>query len=601
MGPLVGVCKGKPERRMKGNLWRVCFGLGLYISVCLSCAGRPKIADPRGSELEARLRPGILSAMKRGGIPGMSIAVYSPEQGSWTAGYGNTAGFAARQVRPDTLFCLGSISKSFTAAAILSLARQGKLDLDAPYQDYVPEFSLLSRFPGAQPITARLLLTHTSGLPVDMLADKFSGKKWEYRKVISYFKDQYFLSPPGERVNYCNMGYSLLGILIERLSGRDFYDFERDEILRPLGMIHSDFDKSKTPASLRSKGQLPGWALDEPTVYDAPAGSLWSSAADMLEFFRSLDKAWQSSSAEGPFCGADQGLMRKASTPALSFDKGSGLGVWPDPLAWGAQAPVLSHGGGTLAFSTLYVWLPEERIGVAVLCNKMTSYKEELARQVITQIRSQGAGRAGPHKAPETLPPFQALPPGSYRFGFMDGIVSLSEKDGAWSWEKQGSFSAGGRLEWEADTALLKLESGVVYDRARFSLASGRWAWIRLGPSGSELRGMILEREGAMADWADIAGKWEITNAKGIKGIPLPPGRPEVAIDLGKGLFTVTMLPALFNGFSSIKSNFIPLNPEQALKIGVTDRDSGATLFRFRDGKGDLLRFADLELRRKKK
>ena len=297
-----------------------------------------------GPALERLLRYAELH-IQTFGLPGMTLAV-ADDQGfraTITAGYADLE--ARTPVAPDQLFQIGSISKSFTALGILKLADQGKLDLDATVADLLPEAPL----PKSPRFTVKHLLNHTSGLPDDApLFPRGTDGLW------CGFE-------PGSRMSYSNLGYEILGLLIERATGRPYAETVRAQILEPLGMsatrplIH-DGDRM-----LYATGYSPYWR-DRPYVRrdrisDGPwtpvtkaAGSVASTPEDMARYIGFLITAGQ---GRGAPVLSDAGAKRFSTptTEAPPFGPGahyaSGIAIVP---VNGRQ--LLHHTGGMLTFSS---------------------------------------------------------------------------------------------------------------------------------------------------------------------------------------------------------------------------------------------------------
>ena len=561
--------------------------ISLFLLVNLGCASSPvqETTTPDMETLGNSFQTMIFEAMKNEDLPGLALTVYTPDLGTWTAGYGNTAGWGAVPVTPQTGFCLGSISKTFTAAAVVNLAREGKIDLDAPLRTYIPEFRIQSRFPGSLEVTVKHLLTHTSGVPSDRYVDIFSGKTGDFRSALDFIQGDYLLFPPGERTSYTNLGYALLGILIERVTGRDFYDYEREEILKPLGMVHSDFDKNRFPVALRSKGQLPGWALDEPTYWTAPASSLWSTAQDLRSFFKAMDDRWQDPEIIGVLDHNSQNLMRTIPIPLplLNNGKEGGLGVWPDPLPWNANFPVLYHDGGTLGFNTIYLWIPEERIGIAIFSNKRTGFKEALTNQILQRIRTlRGWDTPIASKKPYQTPASLSLPEGRSYFALKEGLYTLDRQGENYTWTLEGLESDSGTLTWKDGVALILGKTGMVREKVIFLQSHGRLIWVRTlktGEVNQEYRGSSVTVQPLNQTWRSLAGTWEISNPTGIEGLPLPASRDQVTIAALSSHLNLSFSPGLTTGFQKISFNFLPVNEEQVVKMGSEERDSGTTAY----------------------
>jgi CubicO group peptidase (beta-lactamase class C family) len=138
----------------------------------------------------------------------------------WSAGFGYADAATRKPAIPQTLYPVGSISKLFTATAVMQLAEQGAVDLDAPLSRYLPQFSIRSRFAGSPPITVRSVLTHHSGLPGDLTQGMWSGGS--FTTVAERLWEEHTAYPPHLVFNYSNLGYTLLGHMIEAVTGEDF-------------------------------------------------------------------------------------------------------------------------------------------------------------------------------------------------------------------------------------------------------------------------------------------------------------------------------------------------------------------------------------------
>lgn len=192
----------------------------------------------------------------------------------------------------DKPYLIGSVTKVFTAVAIMQLYEQGKIDIDKPVSDYVTDFRIHQRFPDSSPITIRSVLTHHAGLPSDIYLHKFSAGKHDFNEILPYLNSQYTCFPVGKLWAYSNLGYALLGILTERVSGMKYQDYISKFIFQPLGMKNSGFytdfnSQKKLSVAFNDSGMLKA----EYPIFDQPAGSVYSSLNDMIEFCRSfIDK-----------------------------------------------------------------------------------------------------------------------------------------------------------------------------------------------------------------------------------------------------------------------------------------------------------------------
>ncbi len=270
---------------------------------------------------------------------------------------------------PSTKFRLGSITKQFTAAAILKLAEQGKLAVDDTVKTH------WSGAPAAwDAITIRHLLTHTSGIP--NLTSFPDMQTWKLQqstplKTIGYFRDKPLDFAPGERMSYSNSGYIVLGYLVERASGQDYAQFLRDSIFEPLGMKDTGYDLHATIVPNRASG----YTTTTSGLRNAPyidmtvpfgAGALYSTTEDLLRWTQGLFGGRVLSAAS----------LEAMTTPLLN---NYAFGV---SVREASGRKVIEHGGGIEGFNTLLAYYPDSRITVAVLGNVNGQAPTELAAQL---------------------------------------------------------------------------------------------------------------------------------------------------------------------------------------------------------------------------
>ena len=188
---------------------------------------------------------------------------------------------------PTTKFRLGSITKQFTAASILLLEERGKLKIDDPVKKYMPDA------PAAwDKITIFHLLTHTSGIPSFTGFPDYGSKEatpMTPEKLVALFRDKPLEFEPGEKWNYSNSGYVLLGYLIEKISGQSYQDFVQQNIFTPLGMKDSGYDSNSAIIAHRAAGYTPGshGPMNSGFIHMSipfSAGALYSTAEDLLRW-----------------------------------------------------------------------------------------------------------------------------------------------------------------------------------------------------------------------------------------------------------------------------------------------------------------------------
>lgn len=258
---------------------------------------------------------------------------------------------------PQTVFRLGSLTKQFTAAAILQLAEQGKLGLDDPISKYYAAAP-----PAWAGITLRHLLTHTSGIPsytnIPGFFDAASRVDLTPEQIIALTRDKPLEFEPGSRFNYDNTGYVLLGYVIDKVSGQAYGAYLDDHIFKPLGLAHTGYDVSAEILPRRAAGYSVqgGKAANAPYLsmtLPYAAGALHSTVDDLL--------AWELALQGGK-------VIEPASLKAMFTDYGAKYGFGQAIGSLGSHR-LWSHGGGINGFATLLSRYPDDDLTVIVLSN----------------------------------------------------------------------------------------------------------------------------------------------------------------------------------------------------------------------------------------
>lgn len=307
--------------------------------------------------------------------PGIAVALIEEGKLSWEGYYGLADRAGKIPVSATTMFEAGSLSKLFTCAAVLQLQARGLIDLDRPFLEYVPDFSVGSDYPsGAEAITIRMLLTHRSGLMSD--DDEWETthpERYLYRALLPYLRDKRLSSEPGRAMRYSSFGFNLLGLLVERVSGLDYALYMERNILGPLGMEGASFDYETLEAAdlARAYGYNKAWdkiPLDE----IRPAGSLRATAGGLAQFAvmilnggRIEDSVVLSPTAEAAMTAIQpvEGMDVPGDTMALGFFAER----LPSGVAGSQGATILYHFGSG-RHRTMMVLVPSRRAGL-VLCS----------------------------------------------------------------------------------------------------------------------------------------------------------------------------------------------------------------------------------------
>jgi D-alanyl-D-alanine carboxypeptidase len=288
----------------------------------------------------------------------------------------------------DTKFRLGSITKQFTATAILQLVEQGKLSVDDPISKYYADA------PAAwAKVTIKHLLTHTSGIPSYTAIPGFFDKEARLPKtpdeIVKLTREKPLEFEPGSKYAYDNTGYILLGYVIEKLSGETYADYVTKHIFAPLGMKDTGYDVTGEILRHRAsgyQGSKDGWKnadfLDMSLPY--AAGSLYSTTGDLLIWDRAL---------------ADGKILTPASRAAMFTDYGHEYGYgWRVDTVAGHDR--IGHGGGINGFSTGIARYPKDGVVAIVLAN----YNATPSSSIADNLAGLCAGAWTPPKAVE-LPP----------------------------------------------------------------------------------------------------------------------------------------------------------------------------------------------------
>ena len=243
------------------------------------------------SSITASLSQQIQSVVDATGITGLSVALVDDQELVWAEGFGYADKENGVKATLQTVYGVASVSKLFTATAIMQLAESGKLDIDQPLQTYIPDFSINSRFTGSAPITLRNVMTHHSGLPSDLLNgmvvrgdNEISLTESAFDELVQQLETSYVANPPNTGFSYSNLGYGLLGHAVAQSAGQDFIKYVDDAILRPLGMTSSSFTITPEIEKLRSKEYRNGEKVTHSWFRELPAGGLSTNVQDLSRF-----------------------------------------------------------------------------------------------------------------------------------------------------------------------------------------------------------------------------------------------------------------------------------------------------------------------------
>jgi CubicO group peptidase (beta-lactamase class C family) len=399
--------------------------LAALLAFCLSASAAdrppvPRFTDPeRRAKLEAAF-PQVTAIFEKfrtdHAVPGLVFGVVIDGELALVKGFGERDRESHAPVTPDTVFRIASMTKSFTALAILQLRDEGKLSLEDPVSKWIPEtagFDYPTR--DTPPLRIRNLLTHGAGFPED--------NPWGDRQLATapdtltawLKKGLPFSTPPDTSYEYSNYGFALLGRIVERCSGQRYPDYIRQHILEPLHMQSATLETASVPASVRANGY--GRTGDEYTLIPSLPHGAFGSMGGMMLSARDLGRyvafhlsAWP------PRDDPESGPVRRSSVREMQHPwRPSGLRV----DAGGARASaygyglgvtqtchfsrMISHGGGLPGFGSNMTWLPDYGVGLYAMTNLTYTGAAGAVQDAIEVLRKTGALQ------PRELPPSPEL------------------------------------------------------------------------------------------------------------------------------------------------------------------------------------------------
>lgn len=296
------------------------------------------------------------------GGPGAAVLIMENGQVLLRKGYGMANVELGVPVQPEMVFQIASVTKQFTAAAILMLQERGKLSVEDDITKHLPGYPTRG-----QKITIHHLLTHTSGIPNFTALPEWRPRMREdmtVQQTIDMFKDKPLDFKPGETVSYSNSGYILLGAIIEKASGKSYEDFIEQEIFAPLGMKRSRYGRREEIVPGRVAGYEKtedgfGVAQFISWTQSAGAGGLMSTVDDLALWTAALSSEKLLKKASLQQMTTPTKLASGEATPVAY-----GLGIWEED-----GVRILEHSGGIPGFNTDVLIIPDRRLSVIVLSN----------------------------------------------------------------------------------------------------------------------------------------------------------------------------------------------------------------------------------------
>lgn len=351
----------------------------LALLLCFSLAWSAANAAPVEPRL-ANALDGIIAARFKPDLPGVAALVVKDGHPILRKAYGMANVELGVQARPEHVFRIGSTTKLFTATAVMLLADEGKLALDTPVGRYLPDTPL-----HWDKVTIAHLLTHTSGIPNLSMDSGYwrTSVRLEHApsELVDPVRARPLAFPPGTRFDYSNTGYNLLGLVIEKVTGKPYYTFLEERISKPLGLQHTreGSDGTFIPGLVTGyrQGPIPALPVANSNMY--AGGGLVSTVDDLAAFMIALQSGKLVSPAN----------VRRMNTSYVLPDgkaTGYGLGAW---LRQVGGKRLVGHGGYIVNFYSQLEMDVDSGIVAVTLHNgdKFGGDNEELSRALISAVQ----------------------------------------------------------------------------------------------------------------------------------------------------------------------------------------------------------------------
>ncbi|MCI0486428.1 MAG: beta-lactamase family protein [Blastocatellia bacterium] len=356
----------------------------LVLVILFALAASPSVSRIKAQTLDidaavSELEPDIERALIEGKISSATIALVAGDRVVWTKGYGHSNIWARTPAVPSTVYLIGSTFKAMSTVALLQLMEQGKFKLDDRVSDYLDEFKIQNEDP-SNPVTFRHLLTHTSGLPADFGPHPVWGDTVP-PSLEEYLKTSLKVSgPPMNKVVYSNMAYTLIGYLVQKLSGVPYKKYIREHIFTPLEMSSTDFEPNPgmeerlaVPYTIEaSSGSLLPAVRLKATVW--PAGIVYGTALDQANW---LIMNLNGGVFKGKRVIGEQTLEEMHTRQYDKF-KGPVEGLWGNETAgfgltwWVAERNgdrYFAHSGSVPGYTAFLLGNKDKKLGFAILTN----------------------------------------------------------------------------------------------------------------------------------------------------------------------------------------------------------------------------------------
>ncbi|TWT58274.1 D-alanyl-D-alanine dipeptidase [Thalassoglobus neptunius] len=381
-----------------------------------------------------KLEAAISYEMEQKNLPGLSIALVNRNGVLWSSGFGSKDLKGETPCDSETIYRLGSVSKLFTDLAVMKLADEGKLDIDAPVTDILPSFQ--PENPTDKPITLRMLMSHRSGIVREPpVGSYYDASEPALEETVASLNETKLVYPPETKTKYSNAGITVVGLALQEVLGKPYPECLRDELLNPLEMNQSGFEVTDSMKPDVAQGRLQTFEriqFPAPTFSLGidPAGGLRASMVDLAKFVQCILN-------DGVYHG-----KRIISAKLLEEMMAEQVDESGEPQQFGIGFDIsrlddnkkVGHAGAVYGFSTQLSALPERGLGVVASCSldNTNGVVDRLADYALRLVIAAQNGSTLPEYQTTVPVPTERVPDiiGLYQEVDGDGWSRINEIDG---------------------------------------------------------------------------------------------------------------------------------------------------------------------------
>jgi len=368
--------------------------LAFLVGCTTTPAPKPFISEAdKYAYVKEYMRWYIKEQMDENDIVGMSIALVDDQKIVWQEGFGYEDKAKDIKATPQTRYRAGSITKLFNAMAVMKLSEEGKMNIDKPLKRYLSEFSIKSRFGSTSNITPRNIMTHHSGLPSDWLDRFFATNPLPYTEYVNIIHNEHVAYRPNTIFSYSNLGITLLGHSVEKVSGVKYANYIDKVLFKPMDMKNSEI-KMALYGTHASKSYKDNEETNEYAIGELPAGGLNTSVEELshLAMMINAKGMYKNHRVLKP---STLRKMFKVQNKHVALDVGLqiGLGYFIDPNTLGKKDVVYGHDGDTVAHHAYFAVAPRTKLGIVVMTNSTDANAPEIAKELMQKAWEAKTGK----------------------------------------------------------------------------------------------------------------------------------------------------------------------------------------------------------------